>query len=128
MRLQSQLTKIESGATPYEILIGAKLDWTVEKRPRYFEYNDNYVEVPGKFSLIRTDKQIELNTCTDRWIPQQNIETIELAYNAFKSQNLEISPGVNISLMAEGPVYKGLEDPKIYRRHDLLLLGVSARS
>ncbi len=27
--------------------------------------------------------------------------------------------------MAKGPVYKGLEDPKIYRRHDLLLLGVS---
>ncbi len=38
-----------------------------------------------------------------------------------------IFPGVNFSLMAEGPVYKGLEDPKIYRRHDLFLLGVLAR-
>ncbi len=47
----------------------------------------------------------------------------------FKLSNfveLTLIPGVNISLMAEGPVYKGFEDPKIYRRHDLLLLGVSA--
>ncbi len=44
------------------------------------------------------------------------------------SQNLDTEiPGVNIEKMAEGPVYKGLEEPKIYRRHDLLLLGVSAR-
>ena len=91
MRLESQLTKIARGATPTEILQVAGLDWTVQKCPRYFEYEGSFKEVPGKYSLVRTDKGIELDICTERWQEQQNIETIELAYKAFESQNIEIS-------------------------------------
>ncbi|MGF1485637.1 MAG: hypothetical protein ACFBSE_00805 [Prochloraceae cyanobacterium] len=91
MRLESQLTKIAPGATPYEILVGSQLDWIVEKRPRYFEFNGEFKAVPAKYSLIRTDLGVELDTCTTRWQPQQNLKTIELAYDAFKSQNIQIS-------------------------------------
>ncbi|MGF1486717.1 MAG: DUF932 domain-containing protein [Prochloraceae cyanobacterium] len=91
MILEKQLTRIAKEATPSEILKAASLDWTVEKCPRYFRVGDNFKEVPGKYSLIRTDKAVELDSCTKRWHPQQNIEIVTLAYEAFKAQNIDIS-------------------------------------
>ena len=91
MILDSQLTKIAPDATPSEILKAAKLDWSVEKCQRYYKLGDEFREVPGKYSLIRTDNGIELDTCSQRWHPAQNSEIVELAYEAFQSQNINIS-------------------------------------
>ncbi len=89
--LLNQLHTIDPDATPSEILKAADLDWKVEKMPRYFKVDNSYRLVEDKYSVVRTDINKELDTCTNRWLPQQNKEIVELAYKVLGENNLKIT-------------------------------------
>jgi len=91
MVLSQSLTKIDRDATPTEILEAANLNWQVEKFPRYYKNGSDFHEVPGKYSLVRTDTMKELDVCSSRWQEQQNSDIVTLAYESLKEAGLKIS-------------------------------------
>lgn len=75
--------RVDDTLTPEDMVKAAGLDWSVEKRPIFFNMPDNPVptrQVPDKFALIRTSDHTCLSVVGNRYVPTQNIE----AFSFFK--------------------------------------------
>ncbi len=80
--------KVDGNLTPEEMLIAAKLDWTVSKRPFYFADKPNTWDLNdprGEAKMLRAEKHYAivrdtdnriLSHCGEAFVPFQNTETM----------------------------------------------------
>ena len=66
--------KVSNDLTPAQMMQKAGLDWSVEKKPLYFDTNK---EVPGKQVLVRNTDDKVLDIVGKDWNPVQNQEAFE---------------------------------------------------
>ena len=103
----NHLTPIFPNAGVDEILEVAGLNWEVELCPRYYSHNDQYVQVPDQYSLIRTDEPTELTTAPQHWHPIQNRDIVETFHTLITQANLKfthagaMNDGRHICLIAD---------------------------
>jgi phage/plasmid-like protein (TIGR03299 family) len=69
-------TQLPEGATPFEMMKVANLDWTVEKHPLSYKFNNKTMKT-NRSALIRSTDGFCLDTITNDWEPVQNIEAFE---------------------------------------------------
>lgn len=76
--------ELKEAPTPKEMLISAKLDWTVSKRPLYTPDTDDYIHKPhgnivfsNLWALIRNSDSRVLGVCGPRYEPFQNAEVFD---------------------------------------------------
>lgn len=74
-------TEIPDDLTPEQILVAAKLDWKVEKRPMYIEVAGKMVDT-GKRALVRDRDDRFMSVVSDSWKPCQNDTAFEF-FNDF---------------------------------------------
>lgn len=68
----------------FEVLEATGLNWTVEKRPLYYESGTipPFIEVPGNYSTVRSDNGRPLGLVKERYSILQNHEMVELVLEA----------------------------------------------
>ena len=71
--------EVNPNLSPKEMMKEANVDWTVEKRPLYYNGLDKKEVIPGKEALIRTSDGQLLDVVGTNWKPLQN----EDAFNFF---------------------------------------------
>ena len=75
--------EVNPNLSPKEMMKEANVDWTVEKRPLYYNGLDKKEVIPGKEALIRTSDGQLLDVVGTNWKPLQN----EDAFNFFGESN-----------------------------------------
>jgi phage/plasmid-like protein (TIGR03299 family) len=60
----------------------AGLDWEVRKEPVHFKVEDEEVEVPNRFAVVRSTDDKPLGIVSDRYEPLQNTEAFKF-FNPF---------------------------------------------
>lgn len=70
--------KVGNNLSPAQMLKAAKIDWTVSKRPMYFQKADGESEyIKGEFALVRDSDETFLSAVGSTWKPVQNDASIE---------------------------------------------------
>lgn len=87
--------KLDSGATPDQMMKAAGLDWTVSKQPIYTKHtaDDGAVvekSYKGKFALIRDTDGTEFSVVGDTYVPIQNSEAFSFFEAFCKSGQLSM--------------------------------------
>ena len=73
--------RVPSDVSPEQMLKAANLDWTVEKRPLFFESDEGLVATKARALVRSTDNKV-LTVISENWNPVQNIEAFEF-FNDF---------------------------------------------
>ena len=71
--------QVNPNLSPKEMMKEANVDWTVEKRPLYYNGMDKKEVIPGKEALVRSSDGQLLDEVGTNWKPLQN----EDAFNFF---------------------------------------------
>ena len=71
--------KVPSDLAPQQMLEAAGLDWTVEKRPMFFE-TPSGPKMSDQFALVRSSDDKQLTTVSGQWNPVQNVEAFEFFF------------------------------------------------
>lgn len=83
---------VSSKLSPEQLLVAAKVDWTVSKRPMAYQ-NSNGVWVPSKtdFALVRDSDEVQLTTVGTTYKPVQNSEAMDFfkKFTASGHMNME---------------------------------------
>ena len=68
---------VSNDLTPAQMMKKAGLDWTVDKRPLYYNSLDNSHEVSGRQALVRSSDNTIMDIVGQDWNPVQNEEAFE---------------------------------------------------
>jgi phage/plasmid-like protein (TIGR03299 family) len=68
---------VNSNMTPQEMLVASKTNWTVSKKPIYFEKAGKMEIVPDRFALIRDSDESCLSLVGSKWKVNQNEKTFD---------------------------------------------------
>ncbi|MBP0043367.1 MAG: DUF932 domain-containing protein [Roseofilum sp. SBFL] len=97
--IKTNCTPIPKNASAQEILDKANLNWRVKRSPRFFFHSGKFVEVPGKYSLLRTDRVEELTTAPENWQNSQNQDIVAVFH--------QFAQDAGITLTHAGPLNGG---------------------
>ena len=71
--------RVPNDLSPEQMLVAANLDWTVERRPLFFEDAKGNRVLTQSTVLVRSTDEKVLTVVSDKWNPVQNID----AFNFF---------------------------------------------
>jgi phage/plasmid-like protein (TIGR03299 family) len=72
---------VENALTAEKAIEAAQLDWEVEKRPVYYNWNSKRAQVPGSNAVVRMDNGDVLGVVGDTYTPIQNREAFSFFDN-----------------------------------------------
>jgi phage/plasmid-like protein (TIGR03299 family) len=81
--------KVPSDLAPAQMLEAAGLDWTVEKRPLFFDTQAGR-KMTDQFALVRSTDEKHLTTVSGQWNPVQNVEAFEFFNDFVLTGNMEM--------------------------------------
>lgn len=81
--------KVPNDLTPDQMLKAAGLDWEVEKKPLFFDYNGEQIPAPRHALIRSTDGKI-LDTVTPSWVPLQNEEAFDFFQRFVMAGDMEM--------------------------------------
>jgi phage/plasmid-like protein (TIGR03299 family) len=84
--------KVSNDLTPQEMLVAAKLDWTVEKRPLYMPSGDGskWLPVEDKFALTRNSDEAVFSIVGKDWKETQNETTLDFFTKWVKAGHMQM--------------------------------------
>lgn len=85
--------EVSNDLTPEEMLVAAQLDWTVSKRPMFFQKEEGGTAMKrahGSHALVRDSDNSLLSTIGDNWKPIQNRESIGFFKDFVEAGNMKM--------------------------------------
>jgi phage/plasmid-like protein (TIGR03299 family) len=83
--------QVADNLTPKQMMKAAKIDWTVSKRPMFFQNEKGvYVPVKEEFALVRDTDETRLSTVGQVYKPVQNEEAIEFFSKFVKAGHMKM--------------------------------------
>lgn len=101
--------RVPADLSPEQMLKTAELDWTVRKVPAYVDIDGSPVML-GKSALVRSSDNAILDTVSNDWVPNQNIE----AFNYFD----EFVKGGGVQMHTAGSLKGGKIVFALAKAHD----------
>ena len=106
-------TIVENYQTSSEVIVGAGLDYTVEKRPKKAmdNFGDFTLEMPGCYATVRTDNQSVLGEVKEKFTIIQNIDAFKFFDDIVKGEGIKyetagaLGNGETIFVSAKLPSY-----------------------
>lgn len=81
--------RVPGDLAPQQMLEAAGLDWTVEKRPMFYN-TDSGMKMSDQFALVRSSDDKQLTTVSGQWNPVQNVEAFEFFNDFVLTGNMEM--------------------------------------